>query len=189
MTTNHSQKESRGFTIVETLVAITILTVSIVGPMYAIRGALVTSYTARDKLIATSLAQESIELIRHIRDNNYLYTLEHPSSPKVWTENLDNLDCYSASVTNTHFCVTDSTENTVVNQIQDCNEPCGPLYISATNLYTQANASGAKLTTFYRTVQLYEPRPDEVRMAVKVTWKTNNVEYSITVTDVIYNWL
>ena len=182
-------KQHRGFTIIETLVAITILTTSIVGPMYAIRNALVTSYTARDKLIATSLAQESIELIRQIRDNNYLYNLQHESSPKEWTEGLDALACYSTNPVNTEFCVTDSTENAVANQIQECDGACGPLYISATNLYTQSNAVGATPTTFYRTVQMYEARPDELRILVTVTWKTNTVQYSITVTDVIYNWL
>lgn len=184
-----NNRQQQGFTIIETLVAITILTTSIVGPMYAIRNALVTSYTARDKLIATSLAQESIELVRQIRDNNYLYNLEHPSSPKEWTDGLDGLDCYSNDATNDQFCSTDSTENAVVNQVQECEGECGPLYISATNLYTQSDATGARPTTFYRTLQMYEARPDEVRILVTVTWKTHNVEYSITVTDVIYNWL
>ena len=59
----------RGLTLVETLVAISILTIAVVGPLGIIAQALHTSYYTRDQMTAYYLAQEAIEYVRNIRDN------------------------------------------------------------------------------------------------------------------------
>jgi prepilin-type N-terminal cleavage/methylation domain-containing protein len=176
-------QEHKGFTLVETLVAITILTVAIVGPMYTIRSSLLTSYTARDKMIATSLAQESIEHIRARRDDNYLYTTVNGVGSRDWNYSLDNLSCYSTSAGNANYCTTDSSQDNIV----PCIGQCGKLSISPNKLYTQQSVGTT--TTFTRRVQMYEATPNEIRITVIVDWTTNTQPYSVTVTGVIYNWL
>ena len=176
---------TKAFTIIETLVAITILVIAIVGPMYSIRTALVTSYTARDKLIATSLAQESIELVRQRRDNNYLYNRENQGANRSWMYGLEDLSCYSSNSTNSTFCTTDSGQDT----IEVCSGDCLPLFLTANKVYSQVGSLGATETTFVRKMQLYEATPDEVRISVTVSWTTNTQPYSVTITDALYNWL
>ncbi len=61
-----------GFTLLETLVAVSIVTIAIVAPMSLASQSLTASYYARDQLIASQLAQEAIEVVRHIRDGNIL---------------------------------------------------------------------------------------------------------------------
>ncbi len=61
-----------GFTIIETLVAISILVIAIVGTSTAVQGA-ISSYThSKDQIIAFYLAQEGFEQIRNLRDENRL---------------------------------------------------------------------------------------------------------------------
>ena len=61
---------SKGFTLIEALIALVILTVAI-GPAVALAGsALRISTTIRNNLIATGLAQEGVEVVRTVRDDN-----------------------------------------------------------------------------------------------------------------------
>lgn len=68
-----------GFTLVETMVAITIVTIAISGAFFSANSSMVASSIARDKLTASYLAQQGIEYVRMIRDNNYL-TAYHQNS-------------------------------------------------------------------------------------------------------------
>lgn len=70
MTTNN--RNEKGMTLVETLVAVSILAVSIVAPMTLTMQSLAAAYYARDQVIASNLAQEAIEAVRAVRDQNIL---------------------------------------------------------------------------------------------------------------------
>src|SRR5258708_2821268 len=62
----------RGFTLLETMVAVTLLAVAIVAPMQLTAQSLASAYYARDEVTAFYLAQEGIEAVRNVRDNNIL---------------------------------------------------------------------------------------------------------------------
>lgn len=62
----------KGFTLIEALVAVTILTIAVVGPLYTASRAIVAAQSARDQLTASYLAQEGIEYARAVRDDNFL---------------------------------------------------------------------------------------------------------------------
>jgi len=67
------KKQNTGFTLVETLVAISIFTISILGLMSVMaRGVSDTSYV-KQKVVAGYLAQEGIEYVRNKRDTDVLY--------------------------------------------------------------------------------------------------------------------
>jgi type II secretory pathway pseudopilin PulG len=59
-----------GFTIIETLVAITILMVVIAGPMTIAQKGLMASIYARDQVIASYLAQDVVEYLKNDRDKS-----------------------------------------------------------------------------------------------------------------------
>ena len=72
----------RGFTLMETLIAISILLIAVVAPMSTIGGSLSSLYTARDQMIAINLAQDGNEVVRQIRDTNMLVCWNsNPSNP------------------------------------------------------------------------------------------------------------
>ncbi len=68
----YSKQKNKGFTILETLVAITIILIAITGPLDIIAHSLKASYYSRDEVTAFYLAQEAIEYARNQRDDNEL---------------------------------------------------------------------------------------------------------------------
>ncbi len=64
--------KNKGFTILETLVAIAILLTAITGPIDIMAQALKASYYSRDEVTAFYLAQEAVEYARNQRDDNVL---------------------------------------------------------------------------------------------------------------------
>jgi type II secretory pathway pseudopilin PulG len=79
-------KENRAFTLVETLVAISIFTVSLLGIMSVLASGISNTNYAKQKIVATYLAQEGIECIRNTRDNYVLYP------GHTWVDFKNNLD-------------------------------------------------------------------------------------------------
>ncbi len=63
---------SRGFTLVETLVAITVLLLVVIGPMTIAQKGIQNAYYATEQVTATMLAQEAVEAVRNFRDERAL---------------------------------------------------------------------------------------------------------------------
>jgi prepilin-type N-terminal cleavage/methylation domain-containing protein len=71
---NTFKSYNQGFTIIETLVAITILLISIAGPLTIAQKSLTAATLAKDQVIASYLAQDLMEYIKNTRDNNPIFS-------------------------------------------------------------------------------------------------------------------
>ncbi len=67
-----NKEVNSGFTLIETLVAITILTIAVAAPLSLAAQSLLAAFNARDQVTAFHLAQEAIETVRAQRDRNLL---------------------------------------------------------------------------------------------------------------------
>lgn len=68
------KNKKNGFTLVETLIAISIFSVSIITMMSILGSGIANTNYAKNKMVASYLAQEGIEYVRNMRDNAILYT-------------------------------------------------------------------------------------------------------------------
>ena len=66
------KQKNKAFTLIETLVAISIFTMSILGLMSILASSISNTTYAKQKMTATYLAQEGIEYARNKRDNHFL---------------------------------------------------------------------------------------------------------------------
>ncbi|MEK7510761.1 MAG: hypothetical protein AAB582_00795 [Patescibacteria group bacterium] len=182
----------KAFTLIETLVAITIVLLAVMGPFQLVQQSLSASYVARDQVVATALAEEGLEYVRAIRDNNYLYNLANPTTPRYWLYSLDSTAGEGADCFATRGCTVDPTRHATPQAIAACTSACPPLYIhSTTNVYTQL-ASGAAQSRFRRTVLLEEVQGSSdkvVKVSVTVSYASGHRTRTVTVSDYLYNWL
>ena len=173
------------FTLVETMVAVAVLTISIVGPFQIVQGVLQNSYLVRDQLIAGALAQEGMEYVRAIRDSNYIYA-NHNATTRAWLYGLDGStgpNCYTSA------CVLDPTQDGTANAVIACGDAtCAtrPLYLSTANLYNQ-QVSGTQ-TRFTRKVQLTNVSATETMVTVTVTW-SNHGTRTVVLVENMRDWL
>lgn len=197
-----TKNPKRGFTLVETMVAIAVLAVALVGPFVAIRTSLTASYIARDQLIASALAQEGMEYVRSIRDNNYL-------NNRSW---LDGLALYSNCVSATlgsapsGYCTvdpsrgdihTDSPNHSAMQHYSGALTNVPFLKLSETGLYNQQATSATNPDSrFRRGVQITPLRNDpetgqaiEVRVQVVVSWNAYGQTHTVIVTDNLHDWI
>ena len=183
-----------GFTLVETLVAISIFTVSILGLMSVLTSGIANTNYAKKKMIAAYLAQEGIEYVRNIRDTFVLFG--DNSSPN-WNQFRNAIDkcgnpgipknCYFDEQ-NLNF--SDPSMPITKISIQSCDGNSCPvlLYNSNTGKYNY-DISGEN-SGLVRTIQaVYQGNPnDSVKILSTVSWSQGSGNYSITFSENLFNW-
>lgn len=181
----HGIVGSPGFSLVETLVAISLLTIAIVAPMALTAQSLQSAYYARDQITAFYLAQEAIESIRALRDSQVLQIALSPSGSSI---DLFGPIPQSTSASDKPFTI-DTRKTDPAQAIQSCNGPCPPLQTDGT-LY--GYESGWEDTYFTRTVraEFVAGTTDEIRISVTVSWQTGGIQArSFTISSDLYRWV
>ena len=178
------KQKNTGFTLVETLIAISVFTMSIIALMSVLASGISNTNYAKNKMIATYLAQEGIEYIHNIRDNYVL------SDPTGWNDfNVKIEPC-----TNGNGCYfNDSSLGDAVMkdiQIAECTAGlCGLYYLPAEDIYTyNYNNSGENVSGFKRVITVdpnISSTGQEVKITSTVTWGNNSVKFS----ENLFNWV
>jgi prepilin-type N-terminal cleavage/methylation domain-containing protein len=173
----------KGFTLVETLVAITILTLAVVAPFQAIQNSINASRVAKEKLVASGLAQEALEYVRFIRLNNYL---ANPGSYKATILNGMN-------GTNGPNCVGAGNNCTVDASVAppgfaSCGGVCPVLQLdpAGTGVYTQA-AIGHP-TIYRRSINITATPNVSEQVTVTITWNDRGAQ-TMVLQETMYDWL
>ncbi len=153
----------KAFTLVETLVAISIILVATTGPLVHIQNNLINTRYAQDQVIATYLAQEGIETIRALRDGNRI-------SENSSFEGFDN--CNYPNV-----CTVDAAPGTLevcpVGRGEINISFCEPLrYTQSSGLYSYSSSGSETPFTRSLTMSAVPNNWDERKLTVTVVWET-----------------
>ena len=160
---------NKGFTLIETFVAITILLIAMTGPLYLVTKGLATSKMAKGQITSMYLAQEAIEYIRNIRDGNILNGVG-------WLSSLN--DCIGQK------CKIDSP----ARQISSCSSgTCVNLkYNSTSHLYGYTSGENSR---FKREIEITEISSNkEFEIIVNMFWSDGPNTRQFTVKERLMNW-
>jgi hypothetical protein len=170
----HSVGHSRGFSLVETLVAVSILMMAVASPLTIASRGLSSAQFARDQIIAFHLAREATEFIRNQRDTNMI---PDGVDPATWLNNIGA--CMSPSV-----CAVDPL---TMSFFACPGGVCPVLRKSPSGVYGY-DASWVA-TPFTRSITINEVVPSvEVAAQVTMSWSTGVLTKSFTITDHFFNW-
>ncbi len=168
---------------VETLVAVAILMISIAGPLTIANKGLTAAIYAKDQVIASFLAQDAMEYVKNMRDNNANTDISNwLTAPK---------DLFSC--TNTSKCTIDTTN--ISNPIASigssaCTERLCVLYDDFQNKkYTMNSASPGVKSKFNRSFYISSVSSDEATVIVEVTWINGSVNNKVTLQSEIFKIL
>lgn len=162
----HIQKKERGFTLLEVLVAMLLLSIVITAGMTAISSGLRTTFAARDQVTAFYLAQEAVEIVKNNRDTNSL----NPDLDSDWMEGFR--ECVGTT------CAVDAVSGEI--------DPCSG---NACVLKRDDNGEGVygtfgDETEFSRTVSVEQIESDEIVVEVQVVWNGGD----LTIQEHVFNW-
>jgi prepilin-type N-terminal cleavage/methylation domain-containing protein len=181
----------RGFSLIETLVAVVILVSVMVGPLTLAQRSMRSAAYARDQVVAGFLAEEAIEYIRAMRDGNKY-------EGRNWLRSFD--DCIG-----NNMCTVDATQDRN-EAIDNCRQTgrAGPLYSSRcdplrfhkdSGRYGYSGNNAWEETRFVREVNI-KTIPDgddendrEAKIEVRVVWQMANFPIrEVVVREYIYDW-
>lgn len=178
----------RGFTILETLIAISIISLAVGGVFSAVRTGLVGSIISKDETRAFFLAQEAIEILRQKRDSNRLLSI-NSGTPVYWLAGIaENPSSDPCRVGGT--CRVDATNQSLTY--------CGAGWGTCSNLL-QDSTSGiygyvsGNATRYKREIQIDCSNgacnvSDEARVTIRVSWTKGTNSYELKVKTLLLNW-
>lgn len=177
-----------GFTLVETLVALSIFTLAVLAMMVALGGGLKSVNFAKNKIVASYLAQEGIELMRNVRDRFVLHE-------NGWADFLAHVsDCQNTPcIFHTEYIKYDGFIESM--EIEPCaTSLCPPMYYHLdTQVYDHNgtnnwgnDVSQTVVSQFRRHIRIEIVNTHEARISSFVTF--DNGADPVGFTENIFNW-
>lgn len=152
--------KNKGFSLMEVIVSVAIITTGLVGLIGLVSFSISGIKPGKAKIIAVALAQEGVEIIRNIRDNNWL-------SYKNWKTNLE-----------------EGTYRVQYNQLTPFSYADKPLKID--NGFYQYD-SGSN-TPFTRTITIEYIAYNQIKVISQVDWQEKGKDNTIIFENWLYNW-
>ncbi len=161
----YSRKNNRGFTLVEALVALTVLTVGLVAGYAAAVSSAGLASSIRNNVVAANLAQEGVEVIRAIRDTNW----------------------FSGQVFDTGLAPGDY-EVAIYSGAASTPYQGRFLYINNDGLYQYLTGVGYTPTPFKRKITIFKPSSVELKITSEITWIDRGRNRSVSVESHLFDW-
>lgn len=172
----NNKKYNAGFTIIESLVVVFVISMGLVAILSSVIPALDISGNIRDTFIASNLVQEGLEAVRAIRDRNWLLDSD-PAPPNP----------FSGGLAGEWIVQWDSDSLTAIPLT---GEPF--LKIDSSGLYNYLIGAD---TVFRRKITIEEVNPDpdpeieEMRIISEVRWTTKRgIPKVVRAESHLFNW-
>ena len=175
------KNKTQGFTLVETLIAISIFSMSLLGLMVVLASSITNTTYAKEKIIGTYLAQEGIEYVRNIRDTDVLY--DATSAQHGWdTFRTGMTPCAVGNECGFNNKIIPRSVFLCTSESSHCK-----LYLSNGN-YNDSASVGVD-SGFVRRIWITTTSTDQVRIFSSVSWNQGSGVVNVTFAEDLFNWI
>ena len=178
--------KKKGFSLVELLVAISILSIAILATFTAVQGSFRSNLFAEDQIIASYLGQEAIEFVRNIRDENGIKNTKAIESGGTypWLSGIAQIStdpCYPGK-----FCTIDSP----LKLLASCNSNASSCQVLRfdTNTGLYGYTAGWSATKYKRSISFTRISANEVRVNVDVSWQGQGISKTFSISEILRDW-
>lgn len=160
------QQYNKGFTMVEALVAVAIFSFSLTAIIFVSGRSISDVNISKNRLAATYLGQEGIEMIRNFRDTNVI------TDPVAGFESfvlvLDNAECTTSS---------------------GCNVNASDFPTSSSSFVACSNISACNVlnTNFTRIIKVTKINTSLIKVTSTVTWSKDKIQNTVSMTENLFN--
>ena len=151
----------KGFTLLEMIIAVTVILIGLIPIMSLMYDSSFGVRLSLSRLQAAYLAQEGLEIVRNIRDSNWL-------AQSSWNNNLE-------------VGAWETSYDQALSPYQGRN-----LKLNNDGFY---NYNSGTDTKFKRKITISKSGNDILEVAVEVSWQEKGENYSLTVYENLYNWI
>jgi Tfp pilus assembly protein PilV len=179
---------SRGFTLIETLIAIFILTLTVGGLLTLAANGYFSVRYARNQITADSLVQESLEYVRNSRDS----AAQSGVDWQTWVGQFSANGCMSST-----GCIVDPY-TTNGNNVRACGNTCdystlypdSGFYGYTSSSYPSALGSTTppQTSTFVRTITMHLVGANQLVVVSSVQWLNGTAAKGTTQSILITSW-
>jgi prepilin-type N-terminal cleavage/methylation domain-containing protein len=210
--THCAEKKSqskRGFSMIETMVAISLLTLSVTAPLTLAGQSLIAANYAKDQITAFNLAQEAVEMVRFHRDNQLICIATAGSNNTVdctpvlstndWLSRIKTSAGAAGNLVGVPGAPVPFTIDTITGNMVACGTPCARLTFQAsTGFYSYATGAGFTQSRFTRIVKVTrraavvgDPGYDQASVVSEVSWPSGALGTirRVTIDDELYQWV
>ena len=168
---NNKHGSGAGFTIIEIIIAISVLTFGIILVYSAFSTIIVSTYNLSSRFTAAYLAQEGLETVRNLRDTNVI-------NSTTWSAGLSGSPCDAG-------CMADYKTETPA-QLVPYNDAL--LGLNDDGFYSYD--AGGSPTIFARkiTITAVSGTSDILNVDVLVSWSYKGQAFSFDASEYLYNW-
>ncbi|MDP3996837.1 MAG: prepilin-type N-terminal cleavage/methylation domain-containing protein [bacterium] len=173
------KSKKRGFSLIETIVAVAVLALSVTGPLVVAEKGLTGAREAKNQMISSYLAQDALEFVKAVRNENIF-------RGRNWLVGLQNC----ASSDGSKKCTLDTVEKTSKTcPSASCDSRLRFEGWYSDNARYGYSSSLPEVTNFWREVYITSITGGEVKVSVVVKWVTPPFpQKSFTVESNMTNW-
>jgi prepilin-type N-terminal cleavage/methylation domain-containing protein len=187
----NDNKYKRGFTLVESLVAISIFSLSILAMMIVLGKGIADTGYIKKKMIATYLAQEGIEYIRNFKDDYVLYSSDTSVGWNNFTARINGCStangCYTDDQSVSYSDSTIPMTDLVLLACTDATCSTHPIYYNPANARYSSAAVGSN-SGYTRKITLNYIDSNNARFTSTVYFTQGGLTSSISLTENVTNW-
>lgn len=166
-----------GISIIEVVIAVSIIAIGMMGVMSLMLQNIRSQYINKNVLIAAGLAQEGLELVRNVRDLNWL------TPTNSWDQGL-------ALTGQSHNFIIDYSGRNSMLDVASIDAPGTILKINSEGLYNHTAGADSIFKRLMTVSEVTDPSSGAVYLDLRCTirWSQGNQNRDYVAETYLYNW-